>query len=65
MEILSKENLVGAKLAPTAVFQDFQSLTKQKSGFVIKDSLLPQPEPDEKSSSDVGVGCRIGILKES
>ena len=34
-----------------------------KFGFLTKDSLLPQPESDEKLS-DVGVGGRIGILKD-
>ena len=39
MEILTKENLVGAKAAPTAISKTFTPLAREK-GFLGKDSLF-------------------------
>ena len=58
MEILTKEKL---GTAPTAISQDFRSLSKENQVFLTKDSLLPLRIRDGKSS-DVGVGGRIRIL---
>ena len=41
MEILTKENLVGAESAPTAISRILTPLTEAKPGFLSKDSLLP------------------------
>ena len=56
MEILTKENLVGAKIAPAAVSRTFTLTRFPWEGFTFS-----HPESDGKSS-DVGVGGRIGIL---
>ena len=37
MEILTKENLVGTKAAPTAVSRTFPPLVRRKLGFLSKD----------------------------
>ena len=58
MEILTKENLVGAKIAPAAVSKTFTPLPR-KPGFLSKDSLLPQPESDGNQQT-LGVGVETG-----
>ena len=40
MEIRSKENLVGTRIAPTAISRTFAPLLGEP-GFISKDSLLP------------------------
>ena len=59
MEILTKENLVGAKIVPTAVSKTFTLSKGNQVSFVR--IHFSHPESDGKSS-DVGVGGRIGIL---
>ena len=60
MDILAEQNLVGAKIAPTAISRTSAPLVRRIN------SLLrihfSHPESDGKSS-DVGVGGRIGILR--
>ena len=62
MEILTKENLVGAITAPTEICRTSTPLLRETK-FLSKDSLLP-PRIGGKSA-DVGVGGRIGILNSS
>ena len=61
MEILTKEHLVGAKTVPTAISRTFIPLLREASQALVR-IHFSQPESDGKSS-DVGVGVRVGILK--
>ena len=62
MEILSKENLVGAETAPTAVSRTFRPLSKENQVSLVR-IHFSHPESDGKSA-DVGGGGRIGILNK-
>ena len=60
MEILTKENVVGARIAPTDL-HDFHSLTKGNQVSLVR-IHFSHPGSDGKAT-DVGLGGRIGILK--
>ena len=62
MEILTEENLVGAKNCSHCNFQDFHSLTRGNHVSLVR---IHFSHPADGKSSDVGVGGRIGILKEA
>ena len=61
MEILTKENLVGAKDHSHCSFQDFHSLRQENQVSLVRIHFA-HPEADGKSS-DIGVGGRIRVLK--
>ena len=76
MEILTKENLVGAKAAPTAISRTFTLLLREP-GFLSKDLLLPprlrwkivrrwgrgsKPDPEYFGGFQRGVFVRGGNL---
>ena len=58
MEILTKDNLVGAKTAPTAVSRTFTPLLNENRVPLVRIHFF-HPESDGKSS-DVGSGVQSG-----
>ena len=52
MESLTKENLVGAKMAPTAVSSSFHSLTKENQVSLVR-TFLSDPGSESKN---IGLG---------
>ena len=61
MEIPTKENLVGAETAPTAISRTFTPLSKGNQVSLVR-IHFSHPESDGKWA-DVGGGGRIGTLK--
>ena len=61
MELLTKENLVGAKTPPTAVSRTFTPLIRGNQRSLLR-IQFSHPESDGKSAG-LGGGGRIGILK--
>ena len=59
MEILTKENLVGAKAAPTAVSRDFHSLSKGNQVSLVR-PFLSEPGSKSKNSRLGGWGWKNG-----
>ena len=57
MDILAKENLVGAKTAPTPIFQDFRSLSKENQVSLVR-TFLSDPVPKVKPA-----GLEVGDEK--
>ena len=63
MEILTKENLVGAKIAPNAVSRTFTPLVRRISGQRTEQVKTGQVNPDHPlvgPSVDTFVGCFVG-----